>query len=128
MERLWDVTQDFFDSEYPTEVRCLAFNFLQCLIKGQSDKLEIMRAHFFRFIKHHDNSEDIGLRLELLNTLTSNGKNILYFEEEVGPFLLKWLPDIVRAGKIEDYLIIIDNVIKFNAAYLDDEVMTGLIQ
>lgn len=87
-----------------------------------------MRAHFFRFIKLHDNHEDVSQRLELLNTLTSNGKCILYFEEEVGPFLLKWLPDIIKAGKIDAYLVTIDNVIKFNAAYLDDEVMTGLIQ
>lgn len=106
----------------------MAFQFLQCLIKGQNDKLELKRAHFFRFIKLHDNPEDVGQRLELLNTLTSNGKNILYFEEEVGPFMLNWLPSITAAGKIEDYLVTIDNLIKFNAAYLDDEVMTGLIQ
>ncbi|KAJ8945061.1 hypothetical protein NQ314_009328 [Rhamnusium bicolor] len=102
--------------------------FLQCLLKGQSDKLKVMRAQFFRFIKHHDHPEDVGQRLDLLNTLTSNGKDILYFEEEVGPFLLNWLPDISKAGKIEEYLSMIDNVVKFNAAYLDDEVITGFIQ
>lgn len=110
------------------ETRHVAFQFIQSLIKGQSDKLEMMRAFIFRFIKHHDNPEDVGYRLELLNTLTSNGKNVKHFEEEVGPFLLKWLPDIVRAGKIDDYLNTIDNVIKFNAAYLDDEVISGFIQ
>lgn len=119
---------DLFDQEQTTETRHVAFQFLQSLIKGQNDKLEIMRAHFFRFIKLHDNPNDVGQRLELLNTLTTNGKYILYFEEEVGPFVLNWLPDIIKAGKTEEYLITINNLIKFNAAYLDDEVMTGLIQ
>lgn len=117
-----------FGPDNSTETRHLAFLFLQYLIKGQYDKIKLMRAHFFRFIKHHVHPEDIGQRLELLNMLTSNGKDILYFEEEVGPFLLNWLPDISKAGKIEEYLLMVDNVIKFNAAYLDDEVITGLIQ
>lgn len=128
VEKLWCAIEDLFSREHSTETRHLAFQFLQCLIKGQNDKLEIMRAHFFRFIKLHEHPDDVAQRLELFNTLTSNGKFILYFEEEVGPFLLNWLPDIVKAGKIDDYLVTVDNVIKFNAAYLDDEVMTGLIQ
>lgn len=87
-----------------------------------------MRAQFFRFIKLHDHPDDVACRLDLLICLTSNGKDILYFEEEVGKFLLNWLPDITKAGKIQEYLGMMDNVIKFNAAYLDEDVINGFIQ
>ncbi|KAJ8945262.1 hypothetical protein NQ318_016684 [Aromia moschata] len=89
LEKLWNSVKDLFGKEHTTETRHLAFTFLQCLLKGQSDKMKIMRAQFFRFIKEHDHPEDVGQRLELLNTLTTNGKYILYFEEEVGPFFTK---------------------------------------
>ncbi|CAH1116150.1 unnamed protein product [Phaedon cochleariae] len=128
VEKLWHAIEDLFGDDYSTEIRHAAFYFLNSLLKGQHDKLKIMRAHFFRFIKHHHHSEDVSQRLELLNTLTTNGKDILFFEEEIGPFLLNWLPDISKAGKIEDYLTMIDNVVKFNASYLDEEVIAGLIQ
>lgn len=110
------------------ETRHTAFLFLQCLIKGQSDRLGMMRAQFFRFIKHHDHPDDVAQRLELLKHLTTNGKELLYFEEEVGPFLLNWLPDITRADKLEEYLCMIDNLIKFNAAYVVEDVITGFIK
>lgn len=65
------------------DLRHLAFSFLQNLIKGQSDHLGMMRAHFFRVIKQHNHPEDVVSRFELLQSLTDNGKDILYFEEEV---------------------------------------------
>lgn len=46
---------------------------MQCMVKGQSERLTIMRAQFFRLIKHHDHPEDIGQKLDLLIALTSNG-------------------------------------------------------
>nr|CAH7730250.1 unnamed protein product [Callosobruchus chinensis] len=127
VEKLWASVEDLFRDEHTTETRHLAFLFLQCLIKGQFDRLKLMRAQFFRFIKTHNNPEDVGQRLELLNILTCNGKDILHFEEEVGPFLLSWVPDITSAGRLEEYLSMVDNVIKFNASFLDDEIITGFI-
>lgn len=55
------------------------------------------------------------------------GKAIVYFEEEIGRFLLTWFPEIVRMGRTEDYLFLIDNIIHFNAAYLDEEMINGFI-
>lgn len=46
---------------------------MQCIVKGQSERLTIMRAQFFRLIKHHDHPEDIGQKLDLLIALTVNG-------------------------------------------------------
>lgn len=87
-----------------------------------------MRAHFFRVIQDHDVPEDIANRLDLLKTLTDNGKNITYFEESIGSFLLMWIPAIVQAGITEPFLEIVVNVIKFNAAHLDKSIVVGIVQ
>ncbi|XP_072397243.1 tuberin [Diabrotica undecimpunctata] len=131
VEKLWSAIEDLFSPDYSTEVRHLAFHFLQCLLRGQqnlNDLNEIMRAIFFRFITQHSHPEDIIQRFDLLNILTQNGISLLHFEEKVGRFLLNWLPDISQAGKIEEYLTMLDNLVRYNAAYLDDEVISGFIQ
>ncbi|CAG9863119.1 unnamed protein product [Phyllotreta striolata] len=128
VEKLWKGVDDLFGPQYPTEVRHLAFYFLQCLLRGQSNISEIMRAIFFHFITNHNLPEDTGQRFDLLNILTSNGRTLLHFEEKVGRFLLNWIPEISQAGKIEEYLSMLDNLVRYNAAYLDDEVISGFIQ
>jgi tuberous sclerosis protein 2 len=67
-------------------------------------------------------------RFELLQSLTDNGKDILYFEEEVGPFLLQWMPAVTGVAHTKEFLSMIVNVIKFNAAYVDEDVISGLVQ
>ncbi|XP_030752123.1 tuberin isoform X2 [Sitophilus oryzae] len=128
VEKLYSCTEDLFDKSNPTEVRHMIFAFTQSLIKGQIERLEIMRSQYFRLIKHHDQPEDIGQRLDLLMTLTENGRKVKFFEQEIGTFLLNWLPEISQAGRIEDYLNMIDNIIHFNAAYLDEDIINGIIQ
>ncbi|KAH1016696.1 hypothetical protein HUJ04_007876 [Dendroctonus ponderosae] len=128
VEKLWCCIEDLFSRENPSEARHQAFYFMQCMAKGQNERLTLMRAQIFRLIKHHDHPEDIGQKLDLLIALTSNGKGVLFFEEEIGRFLLNWLPEISRIGRIEEYLIMIDNVIRFNAAYLDEEIINGFIE
>lgn len=67
-------------------------------------------------------------RFELLQSLTENGKDILYFEEEVGPFLLHWMPAVTAVARTKEFLSMLVNVIKFNAAYVDEDVISGLVQ
>lgn len=59
-------------------------------------------------------------RLELLQALTDNGKDILHFEDEFIEFLLKWTPEVISAGKAAEILSLLLNVIKYNASYIDD--------
>lgn len=69
-------------------------------------------------------------RLELLQTLTEHGKDISYLEERMGPFLLEWMP-IVTAGdgkRGAEFLSLLVNVIKFNSAYIDEDIVSGLVQ
>lgn len=128
VEKLWAWTQDLLSKEQPTEIRHLEFSFLIALVRGQYDRLGILRAHFFRVVKQYDHPEDLILRFELLQALTDNGKDSLYFEEEVGSFLLGWLPNITSTGKTVDYLGLLVNVIKFNASYVDEETTSNLVQ
>ncbi|XP_057659730.1 tuberin [Diorhabda carinulata] len=127
VEKLWKAIEDLFSIDYPTEVRHSAFHFLQSLVKGQLNLNEIMRAIFYQFITQHNIPEDTGQRFDLLNILTLNGVSVLHFEEKVGKFLLDWVPDISKAGKTEDYLSMLDNLVRYNAAYLDDVVIAGFI-
>ena len=111
-----------------------------------------MRGHFFRLIKHlpKNGAPDPYLdpKIRLLDALTDQGKDILHFEDEIGPFLKGLFPiliggnlPIIRANDeqptnsiqasrpqlINYFLNILLNIIKFNSAYLDSDVVCGLI-
>uniref|UniRef100_A0A1Y1N0Q7 Rap-GAP domain-containing protein n=1 Tax=Photinus pyralis TaxID=7054 RepID=A0A1Y1N0Q7_PHOPY len=128
VEKLWSCLQDLFSKDQPEELRHLAFHFLQCLLKGQNERLSLMRAHFFRVVKNHDHPDDIIQRFELFQALTNYGKDACYFEEEVAPFLLKILPEITSADLTLGYLSVITTFIKFNAAYMENSISQLILQ
>ena len=85
-------------------------------------------------------------RFELLKVLTENGKKVDYIEEIIGPFLLKWLPEVITTGRyvccthhlysavsllppirVSEYITLLVNMVHYNAAYLDDIVVSGLV-
>ncbi|XP_017881114.1 tuberin isoform X2 [Ceratina calcarata] len=130
-ERLWYLVQDLLDKDVPREHRHVTLNFLRCLVQGQYSKLSsLMRVKFFMVVKEHNILEDIGPRLELLQSLTENGKDILHLEERMGPFLLEWMPTVTAGdGKRgAEFLSLLVNVIKFNSAYIDEDIISGLVQ
>ncbi|XP_011497969.1 PREDICTED: tuberin [Ceratosolen solmsi marchali] len=130
-ERLWYLVQDLLGQDVPREHRHITLNFLKCLVQGQYSRLSsLMRVKFFNVVKEHDIPEDTGLRLELLQSLTDNGKDIVHLEEKMGPFLLTWMPTVTGAdGKRgADFLSLLVNVIKFNSACIDEDIISGLVQ
>ncbi|KAL3274359.1 hypothetical protein HHI36_015757 [Cryptolaemus montrouzieri] len=127
ISRIWVSIEDIFSIDH-LELRNTAFALLKSLIKHQNEELRVMRAHFFRFIKTHNNPQDIGQRLQLLIVLTNNGKNVQHFEEEIGPFLLNWFADIQHIDKMAEFLDLILNTIKFNAVCLESLVLAGLVE
>jgi len=42
-------------------------------------------------------------------------------------FLLELMPDVITAGNKAEFLTLLINVVKFNATYLDEEVLIGLV-
>ena len=58
-------------------------------------------------------------------------KTITYFPSPnlfQGPFLLHWMPDVMKTDQLSSFLPIILNLVKYNAAYVDEDVMAGLVQ
>lgn len=41
---------------------------------------------------------------------------------------MEWFPEITRAGKTLDFIGTLVNIIKFNAAYIDENIANGLVQ
>lgn len=79
--------------------------------------------------------------------LTENGKKVEYIEEIIGPFLLKWMPEVHSTGRcvcavycvnhcvtvtlpplrVSEYISLLINMVHYNAAYLDDDIVSGLV-
>ena len=64
----------------------------------------------------------------MFQSLTEYGKDILYLEQEFGAFLVTWMPTVCDAGKTADFLSLLVNVIKYNAAYIDEIVIIHLVR
>ncbi|XP_055620720.1 tuberin isoform X2 [Toxorhynchites rutilus septentrionalis] len=126
VQSLWQLTKDLIVNK-STEQRHVALNFYCKLIQGQYDNLHLMRSQFFRVIVTHDEPEDIAYRLEMLKSLTENGKNIQYFEREIGSFIVQWIPQIDKAGLIVSLLDLIVNLVKYNAASLEKNFQVGIV-
>lgn len=106
----------------------------------------MMRTHFFRLIQINNIPGDLRCYLQMLKTLTDNGREIHNFEEEIGEFMLKWMDQIIEGNCHEvtmkrkfnnklrlaahltaSYLELIVNIIKFNTAYIDREIVIGIV-
>lgn len=81
--KLWHLTNDLIVPNKPAETRQIALTFYKRLIHTQFKNLTLMREKFFLVIQNHETPEDLRHLLELLDTLTENGKNITNFEEKV---------------------------------------------
>uniref|UniRef100_A0A0A1XPT7 Tuberin n=1 Tax=Zeugodacus cucurbitae TaxID=28588 RepID=A0A0A1XPT7_ZEUCU len=128
IRELWNLTKDLIIPNKPAECRQTALTFYKRLIHSQYKNLNLLRQHFFLVIQNHEVGEDLKHRLELLDTLTDNGKDIQNFEEEIGKFMLQWIPAITEAHLLREFLSILGNIIKFNASLLDKDIVVGIIQ
>ncbi|XP_067647622.1 tuberin [Eurosta solidaginis] len=126
--KLWTLTKDLIIPNKPAECRQTTLTFYKRLIHSQYKNLNLLRQHFFLVIQNHEVHEDLKHRLELLDTLTDNGKDIQNFEEKIGKFMLQWIPAITEARLLRPYLDILGNIIKFNASLLDKEIVVGIVQ
>lgn len=86
------------------------------------------RSHFFRVIEANENLEDVQYQLDLLKTLTDNGKNIKDIDDVVGDFIVRrWLTKVCDTKQIREILVMLQNIIVYNAAYLDSSVVDIII-
>ena len=145
VELLWHKVHDLAECS-DDAVRHEAWDFFELVIRSQFAQLDIMRGQFFRLLKANYflvqekakglNShevildKDLTLRLKLLDALTDTGRDILHFEDEIGRFMQKLLSHVLADAKsdnIQVYLTILNNLIKFNSAFIDPEVICSLV-
>lgn len=129
IEKLWTLTCDLLLPTCPKETRQVVFNLFINLTRNQSSAENgFLRAKFFTFIQAHDVPEDVVERFEFLKSLTDNGRDMSYFDERIGPFLLSWMAGNEGLIKVKDFMEFLGNVVKFNQSFLDGEVLDGIIQ
>ncbi|XP_063533671.1 uncharacterized protein LOC134743970 [Cydia strobilella] len=127
-ERLWALMRDLLDDGC-AESRHTALWFLRCIAEGQ--ECAVMRTVMFRYLREshaQHAAEDAPHRLSLLSTLTNAGKNIECFEEQVGEYLLEYMRSVGETGPaLPELLALVINVVKYNATYLDEHVVHGIV-
>ncbi|VVC95466.1 unnamed protein product [Leptidea sinapis] len=63
-----------------------------------------------------------------LRAVKELGDKVLHIRvQDIGPFLLEWLPQLQSTAHIIDFVQLITNVVKFNAVYLDEEIVHGIV-
>lgn len=63
-----------------------------------------------------------------MKTLTDNGKNIKDIDDVIGEFILnRWLGKLQESKQIREILVMVHNIIVYNAAYLDPKIVDGII-
>lgn len=130
VERLWSATRDMYE-DGNSETRHAALGFLRFIVEGQLEQMILMKTVLLQWLQSTHAShcpEDTVLRFRLLVALTNNGKNITSLEEEIGPFLLEWLAQIRSESPMVEMLELMTNIVKFNAAYLEEVVMAGVVR
>lgn len=155
MERVWRCTRDLLEEEggANAEARHAVLALLRALADSQGERLGVMRTVLFRYLRetHAGHApDDAAPRFRLLHALTSNGKNIACFEEQVrgrsvaapaggrrspltrphpqiGAFLVEWLPQIQQPPLLVECLQLVTNVVKYNASSLDEAVVHGIV-
>ncbi|XP_070391131.1 tuberin isoform X4 [Dermacentor albipictus] len=127
-ESLYSLTCDLLHPAHGTEVRHAVLNFYCTLVRAQRDPLDIIRAHCFNLVLDLTLPEDLPLRLELVRALTDNGKCLNLFEEQAGTFLVKWMPEVLSAGRAQELLPLLVNVVRFNSSFLDRTTIMGFVQ
>ncbi|XP_072838442.2 tuberin isoform X1 [Pogona vitticeps] len=118
VEAIWKVVADMLQPDRPAEARHAVLHLLTAIIQGQGERLGILRAHFFKVIKDYPSNEDLHERLEVFKALTDNGRYIMYLEEELAEFVLRWM----HVGLTSEFLLVLVNLVKFNSCYLDDHI------
>ena len=137
VELLWVKVQDLAKGsgeQQQNEARRECWHFLEALIRGQFDQLDIMRAEFFRLIKtggvQDQSAETLPQRIQLLDALTQRGEKILHFEDEIGPLTQKLWPFVLASGNKDILVLMLKiniNLLKYNSSYVDTEVLVSFI-
>ncbi|KAM4632290.1 tuberin isoform 2-T2 [Discoglossus pictus] len=118
VEAILKAVADMLQLDQPAEARHSVLQLLKAIVQGQGERLGFLRAHFFRVIKDYPCNEDLSERLEVFKALTSDGRDIMYLEEDLAPFVLQWM----EVGLTPEFLRILVNLVKFHSCFLENYI------
>ena len=140
---IWKVIRHTFETLQNTDGSRWPHTFLlevMCsIIKGQYSHINILRSEFFTVISQAGQGDFylplLRLRMQALTLLTSNGRTIAPFHDEIGPLLesIVSFEELKAAGPegIEVFLVLVRlviEVIKYNFTQIQESSMAGLIE
>ncbi|XP_039262240.2 tuberin-like isoform X1 [Styela clava] len=125
IKKLWIETKDLLQPKMNQEVRLFELEFVRSIVKGQYRRLGMLRAMFFQTLQEHNIPEDGSAIIQTFETLSDNGKDVEFFDQEVGPLLLHWLATM--RGNVT-LLSLLVNIIKYNSSYLDQEFIVKILE
>lgn len=124
INKLWIETRDLLQGHNQTSIRLNQLSFLKAIIDGQYKRLGKLRAIFFKALQYHNIKSDSKFVIQALEALTVNGKDVDFFETEIGPLVLSWLKNV--EGNHE-FLALLINIIKFNSTHLGQDVTMEIV-
>ncbi|RXG55233.1 Tuberin [Armadillidium vulgare] len=125
IERIWGEVKDLLNLNNPSEVRHAVIN-LFSTIAYTTEKLGMRRVYFFQYIVDSYQQEDPGQLFNFFQYLINDGRDVEYIEEDIGPFLTKWLPNLIAHSAVSA-IDLATNVLKFNAAHIDDNFIHEIV-
>ncbi|CAG7833459.1 unnamed protein product [Allacma fusca] len=127
-EKLWSLLQDLLKADVPRDTRHIVMSLFTSLCQTQVEKNGYLRAEFFLFIKNHNLEEDAVQKFAFLKALTDNGRDVSYFEEKLGPLILAWMGGSHSIKKTGEFMIFLNNFLKFNQSFVDQEILASIVQ
>lgn len=127
IEKLWFLIQDLLSVTSSVEQRHTTLQMLTTLAAAH-DRLGHMRHVFYNYVAENYQHEDVKPMFDFFREVIAYGKQLHNIEELAGPFFLKWLPIVLASPQATDALNLLVNLVKFNAAYLDEFVVTGYVK
>nr|XP_045602296.1 tuberin-like isoform X2 [Procambarus clarkii] len=126
IEKVWCLVKDLLSEMCPAEQRHTTLQMLTTLVSTH-ENLGVMRQVFFEYISKNYQHEEIEHMFRFFCAVIGKGKKIEHIEESVGMFLLEWLPAVLEMPQAVDGLNLVNTLVKFNSAFLDEPVVVGFV-
>ncbi|XP_037077168.1 tuberin-like [Pollicipes pollicipes] len=124
--------QDLLHPSTARDLRHAVFAALVSLVNSQLEHMTAAREELLDMVARHNVPDDFEIRVRMLSALTEDGRNLTYIEEAVPPLLLQLLPEALQlpagAGGQTALLRLLQNCVKFNAAYVESEHVQQVVE
>ncbi|GJJ78702.1 tuberous sclerosis 2 [Entomortierella parvispora] len=104
ISELWVAVQDLLEAGVPHNARKAAWTFMTACIRGQFEDLGMLRAIFYQTINNHEIWEDFDDKLQALQELTKDGRDVYGFEKNIVRLLAHWIASSFDQAKVAQHM------------------------